>query len=161
MKHGFSMNEFTDYCFHSSWDGDGEVFNGDNKIVWLFHTTGLNSPTVFAFRDKDGKDLATIKRERRFPLARFAVIQDNSPSGAIWQRTIWFTKYEFRFDKSEWNLHMPMFSVSGRVTNRQGATILISARTRRLWFVRIDTGLDIPPMMAALTFVIRKKLQCT
>jgi hypothetical protein len=174
-KHGFDanfkMNEFADYCFCSTWDGDGEIHNQEGKIVWRFQTTGLKqrliksgigqSP-VFAFLDATGQELATIYRERRLPLARFVVVKNDLRLCMIWQRSIWFTKYEFEFDnKSKWKLCLPMFSVSGKAISESGAEILVRARTRRQWFARISAGLDSPSMMAALAFVIRKKLQCT
>ena len=154
------MNESADYCFCSTWDGDGEIYNQENKIVWRFQTTRVTRPSIFSFCDADGKELASIRREKWLPMARFALVQDDVRLGTIWQRSVWRTKYEFEFEgKSKWNLWMPLFSVSGKATNVRGAEILVRARTRRQWFIRIGAGCEFPPLLAALAFVVRKKLQ--
>jgi hypothetical protein len=164
------MSEFADYRFCSTWDGDGEIYNQENKVVWRFKMTGLKQsvevgmarPPVFVLCDADGNELAAISRERRLPLTRFVVAQNGSRCGTIWQRSIWFTKYEFEFtNRSKWMLYMPMFSVSGNVVAETGAVIWVQARTRREWYVRFDLGADSLPMIAALTFVVRNKLQRT
>jgi len=165
------MNEFKDYCFCSNWDGDGEIYNRDSKIVWRFKTTGLkNRPAksgavrspIFAVCDASGQELLTIYREKMLPSARFKIVENGLPICDISQGSIFFTKYEFEFkDGSKWNLHLPMFSVSGKCVSQNGAEILVQARTRRQWYVRIGDGFDNPPMMTALAFIIRKKLQCT
>jgi uncharacterized protein YxjI len=165
------VNEFSDYCFCSTWDGDGEIYNRENKVVWRFKTTDLResmastdeirSP-VFAFEDADGRELVAIARERRFPLGRFVVAAKGLRLCTIRQRSIWFTKYELEFDsKRKWKLSMPMFSVRGKAISDDAEDILVQARTRRQWFVRIGKGIDTVPMMAALTYIIRKKLQRT
>jgi len=165
------MNEFGDYRVCSTWDGDGEIYNQENKIVWRFKTTGLKQhpveagmirPPTFILYDAGGEELAAISREKRLPLAQFVVTQNGSKCGTIWQRSIWFTKYELGFDdKSNWKLYMPMFSVSGKAVSETGAVIRVQARTRREWYVRFDSGVEQQPMIAALTFVVRNKLQCT
>ena len=165
------MNEFVDYRFCSTWDGDGEIYSQENKVVWRFKMTelkqhpaeaGMVRPPIFILYDAEGKELAAISREKRLPMAQFAVTQNGSRCCTIWQRSIWFTKYEFGFDnKSNWNLYMPMFSVSGKVVSETGAVIRVQARTRREWYVRFDAGTESPPMIAALTFVVRNKLQRT
>lgn len=165
------MNEFVDYRFCSTWDGDGEIYSLEKKVIWRFRMTGLKQhpaeagmvrPPIFILCDADGNELAAINRERRLPLARFVVTENGSRRCTIWQRSIWFTKYEFGFDyKSNWKLYMPMFSVSGKVVSETGAIIRVQARTRREWYMKIGLGVESPPMMAALTFVVRNKLQCT
>ena len=165
------MNEFADFRFCSTWDGDGEIYSQENKVVWRFKMTGLKQhpaeagmvrPPIFVLCDADGKELAAISREKRLPLARFAVTQNGSQCCTIWQRSIWFTKYEFELNnKSNWKLYMPMFSVSGKVVSESGAVIRIQARTRREWYVRFGLGVESPLMIAALAFVVRNKLQCT
>jgi uncharacterized protein YxjI len=163
------MNEFADYRFCSTWDGDGEIYNQENKIIWRFKMTGLKQhpaevgivpPPSFALNDADGKELVTISREKRLPLARYVVTENGSRCCTIWQRSIWFTKYEFEFDnKLHWKFYMPMFSVSGKVISETGAVIRVQARTRREWYVRFDAEIESTPMIAALTFVVRNKLQ--
>ena len=156
------MKEFADYCycFCSTWDGDGEIYNQEGKIVWRFQTTQLIPPSIFSFRDANGNEMASIRREKRLPMARFVVVRDDVCLGTIWQQSIWRTKYRFEFeDNSKWNLRMPMFSVFARAANESGDEILIRARTRRQWFVSIGVGLESVPILAVLAFVVCKKLQ--
>jgi hypothetical protein len=165
------MSEFADYYFCSTWDGDGEILDRENKIVWRFQTTGLGSrptdsrtgrPPIFALRDAVGRELFTVLRERRFPLAQFAVVGDDECVCVVRQCNPVFTRYEFEFgDESKWHLHLPMFSVRGRAMSENGVEILVSARTRREWYMRFVVGYDSPALVAALVFVTRKKLQCT
>jgi uncharacterized protein YxjI len=165
-------NEYKDYCFCSNFDGDGEIYSRDNKIVWRFQTTGLkqrstksksfNKFPIFIFCDSDGKELLAIYREKRLPFARFKIVEKDLPVCTISQRSIFFTKYDFEFSNGlKWNLYLPMFSVFGKGASENGNEILVRVRARRQWFVRIATGFDNPPMMAALAYIIRKKEQCT
>ncbi|HEY4415156.1 MAG TPA: hypothetical protein VGO57_05640, partial [Verrucomicrobiae bacterium] len=72
----------------------------------------------------------------------------------------WRTKYEFEFEgKPKWSLVMPLFSISCKATSAGGEQILFSVQTRRQWFVRMRAGLEHPVLMAALAFVVRKRLQ--
>jgi hypothetical protein len=165
------MNEFADYCFCSNWDGDGEIYNQENKIVWRFQKPGLEhcpkeslavTTPVFIFNHANGKELLRINRERKLPLARFVVIEHDMPRCTIRQQSIWFTKYEFEFGhNSKWKLYLLMFNIFGKAVSESGAEILVRARSRRQWFVRMVAGSESPSMMAALAFIIRKKLQCT
>ena len=163
------MSEPKDYCFCSDWDGDGEIYNRDNKIIWKFQSTALKeSPDksgvfqlpVFSFRDAEGKELLAIYREKRFPMAQFNIIESGLTVCTISQRSLFFTKYEFNFHGGlKWNLHLPMFSVFGKSVSESGGEILVRIHTRRQWFVRAE--FDNPPMMAALAYIIRKKVQRT
>jgi hypothetical protein len=154
------MNEFVDYCFCSTWDGDGEICNRSNKIVWRFQTTGLRQPSVFSFRDGEGKELVSIRREKWLPMAQFATLVNDVRSGTVAQRTIWRTKYELEFESNlKWSLEMPLFSISCKAIGTNGEQILFGVQTRRQWFARMKTGLEHPALMAALAFVVRKRLQ--
>jgi len=163
------VNEFADYCFCSDWDGNGEIYNRDGKVVWRFRSTGLgcraadsgNGSPLFVFSGADGKELAVIRREKRLPLARFAVFENDSRTCTIWQRTLTFSKYELEFKKAKWTLRMPMFSVFMRATANDGSEILFRVHSRRQWFMRMPAGSDETSMMTALAYVARKKLQCT
>ena len=99
------MSEFADYCCCSNWDGNGEILNRENEVVWRFQTTGLKRrPSecgrllVFSFRDASGNELATINLDKRLPLAQFSVVEEGLRVCKIWQRSILFTKYEFVFE---------------------------------------------------------------
>jgi len=165
-------SEYTDYCFCSNFDGDGEIYDRDNKIVWRFQTTGLkqrsaiskslNKFPVFSLCDPGGKEMLAIYREKRLPLARFKIVEKDLPVCAISQRSIFFTKYDFECNNGlKWNLYMPMFSVFGKGASGNDAKIIVRARTRKQWYVRISSGFDSPQTMTALAFITRKKLQCT
>lgn len=165
------MSEHEDYCFQSTFDGDGEIYDRANEIVWRFKSKGLKrrpanqgmfrSP-VFAVYDAGERELLTINRDRMLPLARFIVVENGLPVCTIRQRSILFTKYTLEFDGgSRWNIHMPMFTVFFRGVSETGAKVLVRVRTRREWYVRISAGFDNLFMMASLAFIIRKKVQCT
>ena len=163
------MNDYKDYCVRSDWDGNGEIYNRDDKVVWKFQSTKLKefasrlfrSP-VFVFRDSAGKEMAVIYRKRRFPLAQFVVVENDSPVCTISQHSIFFTKYRFEFCGGlKWNLYMPMFSVRGKGTSNKGKEIFTYAPSRCQWFVRISSGFDSLAMMGALAYITRKKEQCT
>ena len=162
-------NDYKDYCVCSDWDGDGEIFNGDNKVKWRFQSTNADkystklfrSP-VFVFRNSDGKELSVIYCKRRLPLAQFVVVEKDLPVCTINQRSVFFTRYEFEFVGGiRWNLYMPMFSVRGKGTSNEGKEIFTGARSRRQWFIRISSSFDSSAMMAALAYITRKKLQRT
>lgn len=165
------MSELRDYCFCSTWDGDGEIYNREGAIVWRFLTTGVRDhavavepqlPSVFAFYDEGKRELLTIRRERRFPMARFKIIENGLLAGTIRQESPVFTRYALEFPNgSNWKLYLPMFSVSIRGVSDAGGEILARFRMRRQWYVRLGAGMDTPPMMAALAYIIRKKLQRT
>lgn len=169
VNNGSETNDYKDYCVCSDWDGDGEIYNRDNKIVWKFQSnrlkqfsTGLFRSPVFAFRNDDSGDLSVIYRKKRWPMAEFVVVEKNLPVCTIFQRSIFFTRYDFEFGGGfNWSLYMPMFSVRGKGVSREGKEVLIRVATRKRWFIRISTGLDSPAMMAALAFITRKKLQRT
>lgn len=156
------MKRFAIYRFCSTWDGDGEISNQTDEVVWRFQTKPeANSPVDFVLSDATGK-LVTITRERSFPFAKFAVIRDELRLGTISQRNIWFTRYEFKFGHTAiWNVYLPMFSVSGKAISGIAPEICLNIQSRREWFARISVGIDNPPMMAALAYTVRKKLQCT
>jgi len=163
------MNDFADYCFSSDWDGNGEVHNREGKVIWRFRSTGLaqcnaNSATaypLFVFSGADGSESAVVKREKRFPLARFVVFENGARVCTIWQRTLTFSRYELEFEKAKWTLCMPMFSIRMQATSEAGSEILIRVHSRKQWFARIPNGHNEPSIMTALTYVIRKKLQRT
>ena len=158
------MSEFADYCFCSDWDGNGEIFNSEGKVVWRFRSVGSDrneGTPLFVFSGPDGKELAVVRREKRLLMARFAVFENDVRMCTIWQRTLTLTKYDFEFSQVKWTLRMPMFSVRMRAASENGLEILVHVRSRKQWFVRLPIGNDQPPMMAALAYITRKKLQCT
>lgn len=167
------MDELKDYCICSNWDGDGDIYNRDGEVVWRFRTTGLKrrpaelgsvrSP-VFAVYSTGGQELLTISRERRFPLARFRMIENGLPACTIRQRSMLFTKDSLEFDNgSRWKLYIPLFNFSMlfKGVSETGAEVLVRVHNRQQWYVRIGAGLDSLPMMASLAFIVRKNLQCT
>ena len=164
------MSEARDYCFLSDFDGDGSIVNRANEVVWRFRTTGLkyraaeqtSGSPVFAFCDPEERELLTIMRPRRLPLARFVLIEDGLPVGTIRQRSILFNRYTIESD-SGWRcvLHMPLFTTSFRAATEVGAEVRIAVRTLREWYVRITEGFDSVHLMASLAFLTRKRIQCT
>jgi len=158
------MSEFADYCFCSDWDGNGEIYNRDGKVVWHFQPTGSDGRAgvpLFVFTGADGKELAVVRREKRLPLARFAVFENDVRVCTVRQRTLTLSKYDLEFETAKWTLRMPMFSARMKATAANGLEILVRVHSRRQWFVRLPVGNDQPPMMTALAYVTRKKLQCT
>jgi uncharacterized protein YxjI len=158
------MSEFADYCFCPDWDGNGEIYNREGEVVWRFRSAGSNwneGVPLFVFSGTDGKELALVRREKRFPLARFAVFENAVRTCTIWQRTLTLSRYDLAFENAKWTLRMPMFSVRMRATSADGSEILIRVQSRKQWFVRLPMGKAEPSLLTALAYVTRKKLQCT
>ena len=165
------IGECKDYCFHSNWDGDGEIYNSDGEVVWRFKSTGLkhgsaesklHGTLVFAVYDNSQREWVTICRERRFPLGKFVVVENGLPICTIRQRDILFINYTLEFDRSQrWRIHMPIFTVFYHGTSDLGEIALIRFRTRQEWYVRITAGSDNLSIISSLAFIIRKKVQKT
>jgi hypothetical protein len=162
-----------DYGFSSDWDGNGEIYDVERQIVtWKCQfknlrrradEAGKQSKPVFALFDADGKESLAIHRDAGFFIApKYRILEKSSQVGSIFQRSILFTRYEFSFASgSKWKLYLPMFTVWGSGESADQGKLTFRFKTRRLWMIRLTTDFGYPPLMAALAFVTRKKLQCT
>jgi hypothetical protein len=118
---------------------------GTAKWAWHFRSTGLGSRAADGWSvpsGTDGQELAVVRREKRIPLGRFAVFENDARVCTIRQRTLTWNKYELEFEKAKWTLRMPMFSVRMRATSADGLEILVRVHSRRQWLVRMPAGND-------------------
>lgn len=86
------------YAFHFDWNGNGEIYRYPREErLLLLQTLGgspnlLRSPPL-AILDLDGRELFTMRREKRPPLSRFVVTEYGSPVCSIGLRSILRTSY--------------------------------------------------------------------
>jgi hypothetical protein len=169
-EHATQNGDYSDYCFHSSWDGDGQISDEENKPLWRYKSIGGNPfhssvygffrLPVFVVQDLEGHELLAFKRIKRFPLSVFEVKEGNRLVGRIRQRSFLFTKYILEFETGlRCTFHMPFFTVWFRGVSETGGHILVRLRQHRAWLVRLDSNINSLYLVAALAFIHRERLR--
>jgi hypothetical protein len=156
------------YCFRCSYEGIGEIYDSNGGILWRFKTLhkrphypyGLFRLPDFVVYDKAEKEIFRIKLERKWALAQFAMLENESPICIINQRSILRNKFTLNFRNGQkWVFKMPLFTVSFGGLSEAGEKIRVRIRTHNIWYVLIDTNVDSPQLAAALAFIHRERLR--
>lgn len=162
--------DFKDYCFTSSWEGDGLISDRENKPLWRYKSAGGNKfrSSVYGFfrlpafvvQDMEGVELLSFKRTKRFPLSVFEVREGNRLVGTIRQQSFLFTKYLLGFESGlRCTFRMPLFTILFRGTTETGGQILVRLWQHRVWLVRLDASIDSFHLVAAIAFMHRERLR--
>jgi hypothetical protein len=157
------------YGFWCSYVGNGEIYNSNGKVIWHFKTLhirphypyGLFRVPDFVVCDRAGKELFRIRLQRKWPLARFEMIENGSPICTFQQRSFLRNSFTFAFtDGQKWVFRMPLFTGRFGGLSETGEKIRAhSGRTHNIWYVSIDEKVDSPQLVAALAFIHRERLR--
>lgn len=164
------VSGFDEYCSQCTFDGNGEIYNRDSKILWRFktqhrHNRALFSCAVFqflpdfAFYDVVGQKLLEIKCEQRYPLTRFVMLVNGMTVCTIRQQSILLkNKYTLEFNSGlKWNFHMPLFSVFYKGISETGAEIRVRLLRHDTWHVQIAPSLNNLHLIAGLALIHRER----
>jgi hypothetical protein len=161
------------YSFDSSWEGDGQIRDEENKPLWRYNSIGGNIfrsqvygffwLPPFAVYDLEGHELLVFKRTRRFPFSVFQVKEGNRTIGAIRKQSLLSllsTKYVLEFEGGlRCTFYMPRGTVWFHGKTETGGRILVNLRQHRVWVVFLDSSIDKFWLVAALAFIHRERLR--
>ena len=161
--------DYKDYRLESSWEGNGQIYDGEHKPLWRYKSVGRASDSSvygffrlppFVVEDLEGHELLVFKRIKRFPFAVYEVKEGNQLVGTIRQRTFLFTSYLLEFENGfRCTFSMPLFTVWFKGTSETGGRILIRLWQHRIWFVRLDSTINSFHLIAAIAFLHRERLR--
>jgi hypothetical protein len=156
------MGESQDYRFRSSLDGHGEIQKLHGDCSWRFESVAWRKSPLFVVRDEDDREIVTINRVSFLPMARFDVVQGGLSVGRIRQRSPLFTKYSIELDSgSLWTLHLPLFTVYFTGSSGTGERLMVRVWSLQGWDVRITAVDDEVQILAAVAYIVRKRVQLT
>lgn len=156
------------YCFRCSYEGNGEIYNSNGKIIWRFKTLhtrphyphGFFRLPDFVVYDTTDKEIFRIKLERKLALAQFTMLENSLPICTINQRSVLRNKLTLNFvNGQKWVFRMPLFTVRFSGLSETGEKISVGVRTHNIWYVLIDAKVDSPQLMAVLAFIHRERLR--
>ena len=159
-------NEYGLIC---TFDGNGGIYNIDNKILWYFKTLYRNSHSIFpcsAFEllpdfvlyNTFGQELLTIKCERRYPLPKFVMIVNNTPFCTIQQLSLLQKEYIIIFNSGyTWTFKIPLFTVFYKCISKSGEEIRVRMMRHDTWHVQIPSKVDNLYLVATLAFLHREQ----
>ena len=169
-RNGNSPDDCKDYRLDSSWEGDGQILDGANKLLWRYKSVGGNifRSSVYGFlclppfvvQDLEGRELLVFKRIRRFPLSVFEVKEGNHVVGTIRKQSLLFTKYLLEFESGlRCTFYMPRFAVWFHGITETGGRVLVRLWHHRVWYVRLDSSIDSFHLVAAIALIHRERLR--
>jgi len=157
------------YGFWCGYVGNGEICNSNGEIIWRFRTLhtrphypyGLFRVPDFVVYDKADNELVRVRLQRKWPLARFEMIENGSPICTFQQRSLLRNNFAFAFTSGQkWVFRMPLFTVSFNGVSETGEKIHVhGGRTHNIWYVSIDEKVNRPQLVAALAFIHRERLR--
>jgi hypothetical protein len=159
------------YCFECSYEGNGEIYDSNGEILWHARTLhrrrflpypfGFFRLPDFVVYDQANLELFRVKRERKWPRARFLMVGNGAPICTIRQRSVLLNKYTLEFaDGQHWTFRMPLFTVDFGGSSQAGETIRVRLWSHNVWYVFIEPTADRPQLAAALAFIHRERLRC-
>jgi uncharacterized protein YxjI len=164
-----TVTEVHEYGFLCTFDGNGEIYNRDNKMLWRFKTIFRNSRPVFpcsVFRllpdfilyDTDSQELLTIRCEQGYPLPRFVMIDNDSSVCTIKQMSILQNKYIIEFNSGyKWTFKIPLFTVFYKGVSESGVEVQVRMQRHDTWHVQIPSNIDNLRLVAAFAFLHREQ----
>ena len=158
------------YCFKCSYEGNGQIFASNGERLWRVETQhfggrprypyGVFRVPDFVVYGQDDKEALRVRLERKWPLARFVMLENESPVCTIRLRSLLRNKYTLAFaDGQNWVFTMPLFTVLFRGRSESGKEIRVRLWSHNLWYVLIDPSADTPQLVAALAFLHRERLR--
>jgi len=161
--------DYKDYRLEASWEGNGQIYDGEHKPLWRYMSVGRFSDSSFygffrlppfVVEDLEGHELLVFKRIKRFPFAVFEVKEGNQLVGTIRQRSFLFTSYLLEFENGfRCTFSMPLFTVWFKGASETGGRILVRLWQHRIWFVRLDSTINSFHLIAAIAFLHRERLR--
>jgi hypothetical protein len=156
------MLEPIEYCFICDFDGDGEICRApSNEALWRFKTQRKRGffqlLPDFSLCDAAGKELLTVRCQRRYLRPRFVMIANGLSVCTIIQRRLLVKKYTLEFNTGEkWIFHMPLFTVFYRALSASGE-IRVGMFRHDTWYLLFPHGLDDLYLIAAIAFIHREQ----
>ncbi len=168
-----SEDNYKDFLFDSSWEGDGQVLDAENKPLWRYKSVGGNifRSSAYGFfwlppfvvEDLEGHELLTFNRTWRFPFSVFEVKEGNHMVGTIRKQSLLSllsTKYFIEFESGfRCTFYMPRFAVWFPGIAETGGRVLVRVWHHRVWFVRLDSSINAFHLVAAMAFIHRERLR--
>lgn len=168
-----SQGDYKDYRLDSSWEGDGQIIDGENEPLWRYRSVGGNifRSQVYGFfrlppfvvRDMEGRGLLVFKRTKRFPFSVFEITEGNHVVGTIRKQSllsVLTTKYSLEFESGlRCTLYMPRFTVWFHGIMETGGRVLIQEWHHRVWCVRFDSSTNNFHLAAAIALIHRERLR--
>jgi hypothetical protein len=175
-NHG-TLNGGSAYRFECAYEGNGEIYDADDEILWRFRTQRPNARPItfvrvpaygffrlrdFILYDTAAKEVLRIKRERRLPRAKFVMFENGLPICTIRQRSLLLNKYTLDFvNGPKWTFHMPLFTAFFHGVSGTGGKVFARLWTHYVWLVLIEHGVESSRLAAALAFIHRERLRCS
>lgn len=165
-----SWDDYKKYRFDSSWEGDGQIIDGEERPLWRYKSVGGNifRSTSYGFfwlppfvvEDLEGRELLAFTRTKRFPFSVFEVKEGDHVVGTIRQQSLLFTKYLLEFESGlRCVFYLPPFTVLFHGIADTGERILVQRWHHQVWLVGIDSSIDSFPLVAAIVFIHRERLR--
>jgi hypothetical protein len=110
--------------------------------------------------DLESRELLAFKRVMRFPFAVFEAKEGDHLIGTIRQRSFLFTKYLLEFESGlRCTFRMPLFTVRFQGSSESGGRFFVRLWQHRIWFVRLDSSINIFHLVATIAFIHRDRLR--
>jgi len=168
-----SEDNYKAYRFDSSWEGDGQIYDAENKPLWRYKSIGGNIfrstnygffwLPPFAVQDLEGRELLAFRRIRRFPFSVFEVKEGIRVVGTIRQQSLLSllsTKYLLEFENEQrCTFWMPRFTIWFHGMTETGGHVLVRLWHHRVWLVRVDSNIDAFHLVAAIALIHRERLR--
>jgi hypothetical protein len=107
--------------------------------------------------DDEGQALVVIRRVRRFPRARLALLRAGQPVG--WMepsllKTCWAIEVS---GGAKWWFHMPLYSSFFHAISSEAGGVVVRMLKESRWTLLFGLGHDSPELLGALAFVFRSR----
>jgi hypothetical protein len=170
-----SQNDSKAYRFDSSWEGDGQIFDEENKPLWQYKSIGGNPfrSQVYGFvrlppfviQNLEGRELLAFRRIARFPFSIFEIKEGSRVIGMIRKKSLLSfvsTKYSLEFESGlRCTFYMPRFTVWFLGMTETSGRFLVQLFAHRVWMVGVDRTIDSFHLVAAIAFIHRERLRCS
>jgi hypothetical protein len=165
-----SSANFKRYRFDSSWEGDGQVFDENDKLLWRHKSIGGNifRSSVYGFfwlppyavQDMEGNELLRFERIKRIPRTAFEIREGNHVVGTIHKRSSLFTEYRLELESGlRCSFLVPPFTVWFHGIVDGGGRILIRLWHHRVWLAQLDSSINDFYLVAAIALIHRERLR--
>jgi len=150
------------YCLRSTGAGRGEIYDSEGKVLWTYEPPEspwnvLNGPLRgpdLILRSPDGVEHLRIRRERTFPLSRFAIDVGGSPAGAIENLSLLSVYYTVELPgRRRWVFRIPAFTANFNGKADDGASVRVRIASELVWYAHVDEGNDCPELVASLALI--------
>lgn len=164
-----SAPETIEYGFICSFDGNGGIFNRDNKMLWKFKTVYSDSRHKFPYSflkllpdfilyDDTGQEILTIICTQRYPLPQFVMRNGKLSFCTVQQIGVLPKSYLIDFKNgNKLNFYIPLFTVFYQGIFENGAKVLVRKIRHDTWHIQIPANQDNFRLLAVLAFIHREQ----